>query len=75
MSLIEIFGAIGVMVLSSFGTVLLLNFKELKDSFKQMAESVIQLNIKLERVIVDQVWHKEEIKEIKERLESLENKE
>lgn len=75
MTALEILIGLSLMILSGFGTVILLNFKDLKVSVKEMAHSVVQLNIKLERVITDQAWHKEDIKEIKERLDALENKE
>ena len=75
MTALEILIGLSLMVLSAFGTVILLNFKDLKTSVKEMAQSVVQLNIKLEKVITDQVWHREEIKKLEERIDSLENKE
>lgn len=75
MSVLEILLAFFIMVVSGFGTLILFNFKEFKIALKEMASSVVQLNIKLERVITDQAWHKEDIKEIKERLDALEHKE
>ena len=74
MTTLEVLIGLSLMVLSGFGSVILLNFKDLKSSVKEMSASVVQLNIKLERVITDQVWHKEEIAEIKERMDAIEKK-
>lgn len=74
MTTLEVLIGLSLMVLSAFGSVILLNFKDLKSSVKEMSASVVQLNIKLEKVITDQVWHKEEITEIKERMDAIEKK-
>lgn len=75
MSLIEILVGVLIMILSGFGTVIMLNFKEIKDNFRTMAESVVQLNIKLERVITEQIFHRKDMDRLEERIELLENKE
>jgi len=59
------------LVLTALGTLLLSYFREMKNDVKNMTGSLIELNIKLERVILDQTWHKEEISVIKERLDAL----
>jgi predicted nucleic acid-binding Zn-ribbon protein len=68
--LLLIFGS----VLSALGTLLLAYFKGIKTDISTMSASMVQMNLKLEKVITDQSWHKEEITELKERITSLESK-
>lgn len=66
--LISIFG----FILTILGTLLISYFKEMKQDVKSMSDSVMQLNIKLEKVILDQSWHKEEINELNEKIVKME---
>jgi hypothetical protein len=68
--LIGIFG----LILTALGTILIMQFKEMKGSVKTMSENIADLNVKIAGIIKDQGWHKNEINEIKERLNSLERK-
>lgn len=60
-------------VLSVVSTLLLSYFKDMKNNIKNMSDSMVQMNVKLEKVITDQSWHKEEMGEIKSRLSYLES--
>lgn len=66
--IISIFG----FILTILGTLLITYFRDMKSDVKSMSESIVQLNIKLERVILDQSWHKEEMQELKDKLKILE---
>ena len=59
-------------VIGGIGTLALSYFREMKNDVKSMSESIVQLNLKLERVINDQTWHRQELNEIKQRLDALE---
>jgi len=59
-------------ILTVLGTLLLVIFKDMKDDVKAMSKSMVQMNLKLEKVITDQSWHKEEISEVKHRVTKLE---
>lgn len=61
-------------ILTILGTLLLSYFKEMKSDVKNMSQSIFQLNMKLERVISDQSWHKDEIVEMKERIHAIEKR-
>lgn len=67
--LIGIFG----FIISMLGAILVINFKDMKLDVKKMSSSMGEMNVKLEKVITDQTWHKEEMNEIKSRLTTLEN--
>lgn len=71
---IEIILSVFGLVLTALGTLLLGYFKDLKLDVKSMSSSIIELNIKLERVILDQTWHKEEITMLKDDIAMLKNK-
>lgn len=58
--------------LTSIGSILVIQFKELKGYIKEMDTSIRQLNINMARIMSEQVWHKEELTEIKSRLIYLE---
>lgn len=58
-------------VLTILGTLLLNYFREMKTDVKNMSYSIIELNIKLEKVMTDQTWHKEEMSLLKERIDTL----
>jgi predicted nucleic acid-binding Zn-ribbon protein len=60
------------LVITGLATVLVMYFKDMKNDVKNMSRSMIDMNVKLEKVITDQSWHKEEIKEIKQRISALE---
>lgn len=70
---VEIITGLFGFILTVLGTLLVSYFKDMKNDVKNMSESVFQLNIKLEKVISDQSYHKEEIQDIKKRLKDLEN--
>lgn len=70
---VEIITGLFGFILTVLGTLLVSYFKDMKNDVKNMSESVFQLNIKLEKVISDQSYHKEEIQDIKQRLKDLEN--
>lgn len=68
-------------VLTALGTMLMLYLKDIKNDFKfmridvgEMSDSMGEMNIKLEKVITDQTWHKEEMKEVKARISLLEKR-
>ena len=58
-------------ILTTLGTLLVNYFREMKTDVKDMSTSIVQLNIKLEKVITDQVWHKEEMDLIRAKLNKL----
>lgn len=68
---VEIILSVFGFILTILGTLLIGYFKDLKADVKNMSTSIIELNIKLERVILDQTWHKEEIALIKEQINGL----
>lgn len=70
---IELLIALFGFILTMLGTLLVSYFKDMKTDVKSMSDSIMQLNIKLEKVISDQTYHKEEITEIKNRLKDLES--
>lgn len=72
--LLEIIISIFGFILTILGTVLILYFKDMKTDVKTMSESMVKMNVKLEKVITDQSWHKREINEIKSRISGLEHK-
>lgn len=63
------------MVLSILGTILLMYFKDMKNSVMSMSESISELNVKMEKVVTDISWHREEIEKIDARINELEKKE
>lgn len=65
-------GALGV-VLSAMGTMILIYFKKISSGIDSMSLNMIEMNVKLERVITDQDWHRLEIKEIKEENKDIRN--
>ena len=68
--LVGIFG----MILTSLGTVLIMQFKKMDQSVEKMANSVQNLNEKIATIVANQDWHYREINEIKERMNVLEQK-
>lgn len=64
--LIELFLAILGAILSIMGTMILVYFKKISSGIDTMSINMVEMNVKLERVITDQDWHRLEIKEIKE---------
>lgn len=72
---IELGLAIFGFVLTILGTILITCFNSMRKDLKQISDSVVEMNIKLEKVITDQSWHKDEMNEIKERIIILEQKE
>lgn len=68
--LVGIFGVI----LTSLGTVLIMQFKKIDQSVEKMANSVQNLNEKIATIVANQDWHYREINEIKERMNVLEQK-
>lgn len=61
------------LVLTGLATVLVIYFKDMRNDVKNMSSSMVDMNLKLEKVITDQSWHKEEISEIKDRIKKLED--
>jgi len=59
-------------IVTGLGSILVIYFKEMKTDVKEMSGNMAEMNVKLEKVITDQTWHKEEIAEIKERVKHLE---
>lgn len=62
-------------VLTILGTILISCFNSMRKDLQKISQSVVEMNIKLEKVINDQSWHKDEMNEIKERIKNLETKE
>ncbi len=62
------------LVITGLATMLVIYFKDMKSDVKNMSSSMTDMNIKLEKVITDQSWHKEEMSEIKDRIKHLEDK-
>lgn len=58
-------------ILSVLGTMIVLLFRGMRDDVKNMANSITSLNEKVGIILNDQKWHKEEIKELKDRLDKL----
>lgn len=71
MELLELFP----LVASFLGSVLVMQFKGIRQDLKELNNSVKTLNIEVAQVIKDQTWHKEEIVDIKVRLIELEKRE
>ena len=65
--LLALFGG----VITALGTVLLMYFKDMKNSVGSLNVNVGDLNLKMERVIAAQSWHKDEINEIKEEMKGI----
>jgi predicted nucleic acid-binding Zn-ribbon protein len=61
-------------VLTGLATILVFYFKNMNTNVENMSRSMIDMNIKLEKVVTDQSWHHREIKEIKDRISDLEHK-
>lgn len=61
-------------ILTILGTLIMSYFKSMSKDMESMSQNMIEMNIKLEKVITDQSWHKEEMTEIKDRLTRLEEK-
>ena len=59
-----IVGSFGL-VLTALGTILLVYFKDMRRDIGTISASMVGMNIKLEKVITDQTWHKEEIGDVK----------
>lgn len=59
------------LLLSGIGSILVFQFSGMREDFKRLSKSVEALNVKIAEIIKDQSWHKEEIKELKERIDSL----
>lgn len=72
---IELGLAVFGFVLTILGTILISCFNSMRKDLKQISDSVVEMNIKLEKVITDQSWHKDEMNEMKERIVKLETKE
>lgn len=66
----QILASIALTLFSGMGVLILVYFKKMAVSIDTMSMNMIEMNIKLERVITDQDWHRLEIKDIK-----IENKE
>jgi hypothetical protein len=71
MNLVELFPIIA----SFLGSILVMQFKGIRQDLKELNKSVKMLNIEVAEVIKDQSWHKEEIADIKIRLIQLERRE
>lgn len=73
----SLLGEIGLAVLgfilTALGTILVTCFNSMRGNLEKISNSVVEMNIKLERVILDQAWHKDEIAEIKKRIDNLED--
>ncbi len=61
-------------ILTLLGTIVVFQFKGIREDLSQMNKSVEILNQQIAVVIKDQEWHKEEIDFIKQRLSSMEGK-
>ena len=70
--LMEVLVGIFGFVLTILGTIIIMNFKKLTVSTEKISDNMVKMNIRLERAITDQSWHKEEMSEVKVRLGSLE---
>lgn len=58
--------------LAVIGIMITILFSGVRKDLSSISKSVIDLNIKIEKVITDQSWHKEEIRDIKNRLDAIE---
>ena len=54
-------------ILTILGTLIMSYFKSMSKDMESMSQNMIEMNIKLEKVITDQSWHKEEMTEIMNR--------
>lgn len=63
----DLFSGISIIeiLLTGMGAIIMLYFKKMSASIDSMSQNMIEMNVKLERVITDQDWHRLEIKEIK----------
>ena len=73
-NLTEIILSILGFIFTVFGTCLIGQFRGIKIDLAKMSSSVVEMNLKLERVITDQTWHRQEIKEINEKIKNLERR-
>jgi hypothetical protein len=62
-------------VISALGGILIWQFKGMREDIREIGSSVKDLNEKIATIVTNQDWHKEEIRELKERMIRLENKE
>ncbi len=67
-------GHVFEIVLTGLATILVFYFKNMNRNVERMSKSMIDMNVKLEKVVTDQSWHHREIKEIKDRINDLEHK-
>lgn len=61
-------------LLSLLGTIIVFQFKGMRDDLKQMNKSVQILNEQIAVIIKDQEWHKEELDMIKMKISQIESK-
>lgn len=61
-------------IASVLGGFILKTFNGVRNDLKDLNKSVQQLNIEVAKVLSDQSWHREQIKEIKDRLSDLEKR-
>lgn len=64
--LLEIIISIFGIILTVLGTLLITYFRDMRKDVNKMSGSMVDMNTKLEVVINDVTWHKEEMKDIKE---------
>lgn len=62
----SVLGTMIVMYFKGLNKTVADNAKEVKDSIIEIKDEMSKMNLKLEKVITDQSWHKEEMNEIKE---------
>jgi predicted nucleic acid-binding Zn-ribbon protein len=62
------------LVTSVLGGLILKTFNGVRNDLKDLNKSVQELNIEVAKVLSDQSWHREQIKEIKDRLSDLEKR-
>jgi hypothetical protein len=72
--LMEIIIGVFGFVLTLLGTLVVTYFKSMSKNMETMSQNMIEMNIKLEKVITDQSWHKEEMKGMKEDHDEISNK-
>lgn len=58
-------------ILSVLGTILVFQFKGMKESMDSMAAKIGELNEKIAAILKDQKWHKEEIDELKQDIKDI----
>jgi hypothetical protein len=61
------------LLLAAIGSVISMQFMGMRKDLSKISDSVENLNIKISQIVTNQDWHKEEIIQIKNRLNALEN--